>query len=144
MKPTTLARNSVSTETVDLISRLVDLIPWAERRQAMGDVTLSLLNGKHRVAETVFGWNRFTVAVGINEFQTDIACINDLSTRLNPKLLADIHAIMEPPRSTKYKNPQVIRLSGFFYSGKSTSKTTVSSSFIILLFLLPCPRLNNR
>ena len=103
MKPTTLAQNSVSTETVDLISRLVDLIPWAERRQAMGDVTLSLLDGKHRVAETVFGWNRSTVAVGINEFQTGIACINDLSTRLNPKsevknpkLLADIHAIMEP------------------------------------------------
>ena len=44
-----------------------------------------------------------TVAVGINEIQTGIACINDLSTRLNPKsevknpkLLADIHAIMEP------------------------------------------------
>ena len=67
MKPTTLVRNSVSTETVDLISRLVDLIPWAERRRAMGDVTLSLLNGKHSVAETVFGWSRFTVAVGINE-----------------------------------------------------------------------------
>ena len=85
MKPTTLARNSVSTETVNLISRLVDLIPWAERRQAIGDATLSLLDGKHRVAETVFGWNRSTVAVGINEFQTGIACINDLSTRINPK-----------------------------------------------------------
>ena len=103
MKPTTLVRNSASTETVDLISRLVDVIPWAERRQAMGDVTLSLLDGKHRVAETVFGWNRSTVAVGVNEIQTGIACINDLSTRLNPKsevknpkLLADIHAIMEP------------------------------------------------
>ena len=78
MKPTTLARNSVSTETVDLISRLIDLIPWTERRKAMGDVTLSLLDGKHRVAESVFGWNRSTVAVGINEFQSGITCINDL------------------------------------------------------------------
>ena len=103
MKPTTLARNSVSTETVDLISRLIDLIPWTERRKAMGDVTLSLLDGKHRVAESVFGWNRSTVAVGINEFQSGITCINDLSTRpssksevKNPALLADIQVIMEP------------------------------------------------
>ncbi|MDO9423063.1 MAG: hypothetical protein Q7T40_02575 [Methylobacter sp.] len=43
---------------MDLISRLIDLIPGSERRCAMGDVTLSLLNGKHRVAENVFSWNR--------------------------------------------------------------------------------------
>jgi hypothetical protein len=43
---------------VKLISRLVDLIPWPERRRAMGDVTLLLLDGKHRVAENVFGWKR--------------------------------------------------------------------------------------
>ena len=92
------------SRTVCIASSLLPssiIIPWAERRQAMGDVTLSLLDGKHRVAETVFGWNRSTVAVGINEFHTGIACINDLSTRLNPKsevknpkLLADIHDII--------------------------------------------------
>ena len=103
MKTTTLARNGVSTEMVGLISRLVDLIPWPERRRAMGDVTLFLLDGKHRVAENVFGWSRSAVEVGINEFQTGIACVNDLSARLkqktevkNPELLAEIHAIMEP------------------------------------------------
>jgi hypothetical protein len=103
MKTTTLARNGVSTEMVGLISRLVDLIPWPARRCAMGDVTLSLLDGKHRVAETVFGWSRSAVEVGINEFQTGISCVNNISTRLkpkaeqkNPNLLAEIHAIMEP------------------------------------------------
>jgi hypothetical protein len=103
MKAATLVRNGISTEIVDLISRLVDLIPGSDRRRAMGDVTLSLLDGKHRVAENVFGWNRSTVEVGINEFKTGIMCINDISLRLNPatevkhpKLLADISAIMEP------------------------------------------------
>lgn len=103
MKTTTLARNGVSTEMVGLISRLVDQVPWPARRCAMGDVTLSLLDGKHRVAENVFGWKRSAVEVGINEFQTGIACVNDTSARLkpkteekNPKLLAEIHAIMEP------------------------------------------------
>ena len=103
MKATTLARNGVSAEMVDLISRLVDLIPWPARRCAMGDVTLLLLNGKHRVAENVFGWSRAAVEVGINEFRTGISCVNDISIRVKPKteeknpiLLADIHAIMDP------------------------------------------------
>jgi len=103
MKTSTLARNGVSAEMVELISRLVDLIPWPARRCAMGDVTLLLLDGKPRIAESVFGWSRTAVEMGINEFQTGIACVNDISARVkpkteekNPKLLADIQAIMEP------------------------------------------------
>ena len=103
MKTSTLVRNGVSPELVSLISRLVDLIPWPERRAAMGDVTLLLLDGKHRVAEDVFGWGRSVVEVGIKEFQTGISCVNDISKRLkprteekNPDLLAEIQAIMEP------------------------------------------------
>ena len=103
MKTSTLVRNGVSPELVGLISRLVDLIPWPARRSAMGDVTLLLLDGKHRVAEDVFGWGRSVVAVGMKEFQTGISCVNNISTRLKPKteekapeLLAEIRAIMEP------------------------------------------------
>ena len=103
MKTSTLVRNGVSKELLDLVSRLVDLIPWPVRRCAMGDVTLSLLDGKHRVAEDVFGWGRSVVEVGIKEFETGISCVNDISTRHKPKteektpeLLADIRAIMEP------------------------------------------------
>ncbi|MBI5659850.1 MAG: transposase [Nitrosomonadales bacterium] len=103
MNTTTLARNGVSAEMVDLISRLVDLIPWPERRRAMGDVTLLLLDGKHRVAEDVFGWGRYAVEVGIKEFQTGISCVNDISARLkpkteekNPELMSEIRAIMGP------------------------------------------------
>ncbi len=107
MKTSTLVRNGISTEMVGLISRLVDLIPWPARRCAMGDVTLSLLDGKHRVAEDVFGWGRSIVKVGINEFQTGISCVNDISTRLkpktenkNPELLVEIRNIMEPQSET--------------------------------------------
>jgi len=103
MKTSTIVRNGVSTDVVDLVSRLVDLIPWPERRRAMGDVALVLLDGKHRVAEDVFGWGRSVVQVGINEFKTGISCVNDLSKRVKPKteeknpgLLVEIHNIMEP------------------------------------------------
>jgi Rhodopirellula transposase DDE domain len=103
MKPTTLARNGVSAQTVELISRLVESIPWPDRRRAMGDVTASLLDGKPRVAESVFGWSRYAVEVGIHEARSGISCVNDLSARLKPRvedkhpdLLADIQSIMEP------------------------------------------------
>jgi len=103
MKTSILVQNGVTLEMVDLISRLVNLIAWPTRRQAMGDVTLSLLNGKSRVAESSFGWSRSTVQIGIKELQTGISCVNDLSGRRRPKveekapeLLAAIHAIMEP------------------------------------------------
>jgi hypothetical protein len=103
MKTSTLARNGISTEMVDLIGRLVELIPWPARRCAMGDVAVALLDGKQRVAESVFGWNRRAIEVGIHEYQTGIICINDISTRVkpktedkHPKLLAEIQAIMEP------------------------------------------------
>ena len=77
MKPTTLARNGVSTEMVELIERLIELIPWPQRRRAMGDVTTELLDGKQRFAEDVFGWNRRVVELGIHEHQTGITCVND-------------------------------------------------------------------
>jgi hypothetical protein len=103
MKTSTLIRNEVSSQMVELIARLVDLIPWPVRRSAMGDVTISVLDGKPRVAEDVFGWGRSTVELGISEFRTKILCINDLSTRHKPKaedkdprLLADIIEIMDP------------------------------------------------
>lgn len=103
MRTSTAVRNGVSQQTVDLIARLIDLIPWPNRRTAMGDVVMSLLDGKPRVAEDVFGWGRATVELGMNEFRTKIICINDLSTRRkpraeekNPKLLSDIIEIMTP------------------------------------------------
>ena len=103
MKTSTLERNGVSTEMVDLIGRLIDSIAWPARRRAMGDVSMTLLDGKPRVAEGVFGWNRRAVELGIHEYQTGIACVNDISARgkpktedKQPKLLADIQAIMEP------------------------------------------------
>src|SRR5665811_2161133 len=75
MKTSTLERNGVSTEMVNLIGRLIDSIAWPARRRAMGDVTMALLDGKRRVAEDVFGWNRRAVELGIHEYQTGIACV---------------------------------------------------------------------
>ena len=103
MKTSTLERNGVSTQMVELISRLVDQIPWPDKRRAMADVTLCVLDARHRAAEDVFGWSRATVRLGIKELQTGICCVNDLSHRHKPRteekhpgMLEDIRHIMEP------------------------------------------------
>jgi len=103
MKTSIVSQNGVSPEVVNLIARLVALIPWPTRRQAMGDVAMTILNGKARVAEDLFGWGRSGVVIGINEFKSGIVCVNDLSLRhkskiedKRPELLTDIQAIMEP------------------------------------------------
>ena len=90
-------------ELSELITRLVKQIPNEYRRQAMGDVVQTLLDGKSRRAEDVLGWNRHTVELGINEFRTGIRCIRDVSARGkkkveedNPQLLRDIERILEP------------------------------------------------
>jgi len=79
------------------------MIPWPDKRRAMGDVTLTLLNGKVRVAENVFGWGRAVVDMGLNELRTGITCQNNLSSRHRPKteekqpqLLVDINELMAP------------------------------------------------
>jgi hypothetical protein len=103
MKTSILAQKGVSPEMAEMISRLVALIPWPSRRQAMGDVALTILDGKPRIAEEQFGWNRSTVAIGIDESRYGITCVNDVSERRkpkseekNPKLIEDIRKIMEP------------------------------------------------
>ena len=103
MKTSILNRNGISLQVINLIGRLIELIPWPQRRSAMGDAVLSLLDGKARVAEDVFGWNRGTVELGMNELRTGILCVNDISNRRRlkaeektPQLLADILEIMTP------------------------------------------------
>jgi len=111
MKTPTLERNGVSPEIAALLGRLVAMIPWPARRLAMGDVTVTVLDGKSRVAEDEFGWSRLAVTTGINEYRSGIVCVNDLSERSkpkaeqkNPKLLEDIRRIMEP---SSHADPQL-------------------------------------
>ncbi|MCX6922072.1 MAG: hypothetical protein NT154_02455, partial [Verrucomicrobia bacterium] len=54
-------------------------VAWPERRQAMAEVTLALLDGKARTAEAVFGWGLSTVELGLQEVRAGIVCINDLA-----------------------------------------------------------------
>ena len=102
MKTSILERNGIPMAVVELVQRLTDRIPWPARRQAMADITNTLLDGKPRVAEDVFGWRRTAITLGMNELKTGITCVNDLSERRkptteekHPQLLVDIRKIVD-------------------------------------------------
>jgi hypothetical protein len=102
MKTSILQQNEIPFSVVELVQRMVARIPWPDRRQAMADATMTLLEGKPRVAEAVFGWGRATVELGMHELQSGIVCLNDLSNRRKPKteekypqLLDELRAITE-------------------------------------------------
>jgi len=103
MKKSTAEKNGVTPEIKEVIFNLVKEVPWPERRQSMAQVTINLLDGKPRVAESVFGWGRSTVELGMHELRTGIVCLSDRLNRhkprtedLYPEMLQDIHDIMEP------------------------------------------------
>lgn len=75
----------------------------AERREYIAIITIKVLDGNARKAESVFGWGRATVKKGMRELATGIKCIDNYSTRGNkkteekiPQLAEDIRAIVDP------------------------------------------------
>jgi hypothetical protein len=102
MKTSILEQNGILPSVVELVKRTVDEVQWPARRRVMGDVTMTLLDGKARAAESVFGWARKTVELGLNEFRTGITCVNDVSKRRKlrteekyPRMLKDIRDGMD-------------------------------------------------
>jgi hypothetical protein len=57
----------------------------AERRAFMAEMTLKYCGGRARLAETVFGWGRETVEVGLAEKRTGIECVGAQPARCGGK-----------------------------------------------------------
>lgn len=74
-----------------------------QRRLFQAEICLKLCDGNARVAEHRFGWGRHNVAKGIHEHQSGIRCLENFVAKgrrraedRNPRLAADIRAIVEP------------------------------------------------
>jgi hypothetical protein len=73
------------------------------RRQFQAEVAEQYCDGIPRQAETVFGWGRDAVRLGLHERRTGIRCVDDYSSRGRhksedkfPELTAEIQALVEP------------------------------------------------
>lgn len=74
-----------------------------QRRLFQAQVCLALCQGNPRLAERRFGWGRHTIAKGLRELQSGTPCPDSPGARgaprsedKNPRLAADIRAIVEP------------------------------------------------
>ena len=85
-----------------------------KRRAFQAQVTLDYLEGRARLAETLLGWSRRTVELGLHELRTGITCVAHFSARGNrkweekqPQLEADIRALADPESQVdpKFQSP---------------------------------------
>lgn len=73
------------------------------KRDFIAKVAEDYCNGSARQAETVFGWNRRAVQLGLDERRTGILCVDDYRSRgrhkseaVLPHLEYDIRSLVEP------------------------------------------------
>lgn len=63
----------------------------ARRRAFQAEMTVKYCEGNARLAETVFGWGRHTVALGLAERRTDVRCLGAQSAFSGRKRWEDRH-----------------------------------------------------
>jgi hypothetical protein len=97
--------NKLTEQHMATIRDAAQKLTGAKRRAFQAQVALDYLNGSARRAETVFGWDRMTVILGLNELRTGITCVDNTSARGNrtteeklPQLAEDMRALAEPAR----------------------------------------------
>ena len=84
------------------------------KRDFITRVTEDYFDGSARKAETIMGWNRRSVELGLNERQTGIICVDDYQTRGRPRsettlpnLTTDIRSLVDEQAQTdpKFQSP---------------------------------------
>ena len=87
----------------DLIRSAARRLKGHQRRLFMAEVATRLCEGSARKAERRFGWGRHTVDTGLHEAKGRIRCLENFAAKArkrsedkDPKLAADIRAIVEP------------------------------------------------
>jgi hypothetical protein len=73
------ARQSLSQGQIDDLRLAASKMTGAERRAFMAEMALKYCGGGARLAETVFGWGRETVEMGLAEKRTGLTCFGTQS-----------------------------------------------------------------
>jgi len=102
MKISTVEKNGLEENLIELLRRLAAMIPWPERRKAKADIVDTLLDGKARVAEDVFGWGRAAIVIGREECDSGERHVDDIVNRHKPateekfpNIERDIHLLFD-------------------------------------------------
>ena len=93
----------LSKQHIATIKDAAKKLTGAIRREFQAQVSIDYLKSKPHLAEKIFGWDRKTVALGLNELRSGVVCIDDFKARGNkkteakmPQLEHDIISLAEP------------------------------------------------
>jgi len=94
---------NLSEQHIATIKDAAKKLTGAKRRAFQAQVAIDYVNSKPYLAEKTFGWDRKTVALGLNELRTGLVCFDNFKARGNkktetkmPQLEIDIVALAEP------------------------------------------------
>jgi hypothetical protein len=102
MRISVVEKKNLTAELISLLDRIVQQVPWPNRRQVKADIVDTLFEGKIRAAETVFGWSRNGIAIGRKENQSGTPHKDATDSRRKPfteekmpQLINDIHLLFD-------------------------------------------------
>lgn len=102
MKMSIAAHKGLNEDVILLLKRIVKQVPWPERRKAQADIVETILDGKLRAAEDLFGWSRQAIRVGIEECRSGQAHASNIENRRKrttaeklPNIESDIRKLFE-------------------------------------------------
>jgi len=94
---------TLSKQYIDTLKNAAKKLTGAKRRAFEAQVTVDYFDAKAYLAEQAIGWDRKTIALGLNELRTGIVCVDNFKARGNqktevkkPQLKVDIIALAEP------------------------------------------------
>ena len=89
--------------TLALYQKAARLLTGAKRRAFQAECATSFCEGNARRTESIFGWRRDTVSLGLHEARSGIVCLGNFQARggkkmeaLHPQLEVDIRALADP------------------------------------------------
>jgi len=99
--------NEIPDTLKSIIKNTSEKLGGAAKREYVAKITIELLEGSDRKAESKLGWSREMVKKGLGELITGVRCVDNYSARGNkkteekmPKLEEDIRSIVDPKSQT--------------------------------------------
>jgi len=99
--------NEIPDTLKSIIKNTSKKLGGATKREYVAKITIELLGGSARKAESKLGWSRDMVKTGMGELTTGIGCVDNYSARGNkkteekmPELMVDIRSIVDPKSQT--------------------------------------------
>jgi len=101
---------TLSKQYITTLKNAAKKLTGTKRRAFEAQVTLDYFDAKAYLAEQAIGWDRKTIALGLNELRTGIVCVDNFKARgnkktevKNPQMEVDIVALAEPQSQTDPK-----------------------------------------